>query len=121
MVGTLTYISILFLLRITGKRTLAQMTGFDFLITVAMGAAFGSILAAPSISFSEAFTIFFLLMLLQYIFSFLETRSKRFKKFVTANPTLLFHDGEFLQKNMKNVRVGKEEIIEQIRKNGILI
>ena len=69
VVGTLTYISIIFILRVSGKRTLASMNAFDFVVTVALGSAFGRILTAKQVSIAEAITTFLLLACLQFIVS----------------------------------------------------
>lgn len=118
-VGTFTYIAILFLLRISGKRTLARMSGFDFVITIAMGAAFGRVLTAKTVSIAETITVFVLLTVLQYLFSFFTVRFKAFKNFVTMEPNILFYKNKFQEKNMKKVRVGKEELQDEARKKGI--
>ncbi|CAN5815308.1 hypothetical protein BH23GEM7_BH23GEM7_39940 [soil metagenome] len=63
VVGTLGYIALLLLLRLAGKRTLAQMNAFDFVVTVAIGASFGRILTARSVALAEAVAAFTLLVL----------------------------------------------------------
>lgn len=115
VVGTLTYIGIVLILRFSGKRTLASMNAFDFIITVAMGSAFGRILTAQSVSVSEAITAFLLLVCLQFLFSFFELRSKRFSKLMSSRPTLLFYNGKFVEKNMKKQRLQKTDLMGMIR------
>lgn len=119
IVGTLTYLAIIFLLRISGKRTLMSMSGFDFIITVAIGSAFGRILTAKSVSFAEAFLTFFLLISLQYIVSWLQSRYPRFRRLLTASPTLLFYKGEFLRSNLKQQRIREEDVLAAIRQKKI--
>lgn len=119
VVGTLTYFSIIMLLRVSGKRTLASMNAFDFIITVAMGAAFGRILTAKSVSFFEAFTTFALLVTLQFIISYISVRSEKFRKFTTSQPTLLYYKGEFLRKNMKKERLNEEDVLGAVRAKRI--
>lgn len=46
VVGTLGYLALVAMLRWSTKRTLVQMSAFDFIITVALGASFGRILTA---------------------------------------------------------------------------
>lgn len=116
-VGTFTYAGIILLLRISGKRTLARMTAFDFIITITIGSAFGRILTAKSVSLVEALVTFILLVGLNYIFSVLECRSKIFKNLVTAQPTLVFYNGEFLEKAMRKQRLIKQDLISAARKN----
>lgn len=116
VVGTLTYISIIFILRISGKRTLAKMNAFDFVITLALGSAYGRILTAKQVSVAEAITTFALLALLQFIVSSLENKSRWFYQLVTSQPTLLYYRGRFLDKAMRKQRVRKESLLGTVRK-----
>ena len=116
VVGTLTYISIIFILRISGKRTLAKMNAFDFVITLALGSAYGRILTAKQVSVAEAFTTFALLALLQFIVSSLENRSRWFYQLLTSQPTLLYYRGRFPDKAMRKQRVRKESLLGTVRK-----
>lgn len=116
VVGTLTYISIILILRISGKRTLAKMNAFDFVITVALGSAYGRILTAKQVSVAEAITTFALLALLQFVVSSLENKSRWFYQLVTSQPTLLFYRGRFLEKAMRKQRVRKDSVLGTVRK-----
>lgn len=118
VVGTITYLGLVLLLRLSGKRTFTRMTAFDFVIAITIGSAFGRILTAKSVSVSESITTFILLILLQTIFSFVEVHSKIFKKLTTPRPTLLFYNGEFLKKNMRKSRVRKDELLSAMRKKS---
>lgn len=94
------------------------MTAFDFVIAITIGSAFGRILTARSVSISESMVTFMLLMSLQVIFSFLEIRFPLFRKLTTAEPTLLYHKGIYLEKNMKKVRMRKDALWSAARKKG---
>lgn len=116
IVGTLTYIGIIAILRVSGKRTLATMNAFDFIITIAMGSAFGRILTARKVSVVEAITTFLLLVLLQYILTYIEVRSKTFHRLVTSQPTLLYYNGAFLEKNLRKERIRQKDLLSVVRK-----
>ena len=115
VVGTVTYTGLILLLRVTGKRTLASMNAFDFIITVTIGSAFGRILTAREISIAEALITFALLIFLQYIVTWISVRSKKFSRLITSQPILLYYNGEFLQGNLKKERVKKTEVLSAIR------
>lgn len=119
VVGSITYFGIIFLLRASGKRSLASMNAFDFIVTVAMGSAFGRILTAKQVSLVEAIVTFALLLSLQYLISFLEVRSKAFSNLITAQPTLLYYQGSFLEKNMRKERIAKDDLLGTVRQNRI--
>ncbi len=116
VVGTLTYLGIILILRISGKRTLASMNAFDFIITVAMGSAFGRILTARSVSVAEALTAFLLLVALQYAIAWIEIRSKFFHKLITSQPALLYYNGTYIEKNLRRERINKNDLLGAVRK-----
>lgn len=118
IVGTVTYVGLVILLRLSGKRTFTRMTAFDFVIAITIGSAFGRILTAETVSISESIVAFLLLISLQLIFSFFEVRSKTFKRWTTPRPTLLFYNGKFLEKNMRKTRIRKDELLSAIRRKS---
>ena len=118
VVGTLCYIALVIILKISRKRTLASLTAFDFIVTVAIGAVFGRLLTAKDVSISEAVTAFMLLACLQLLFSWLQLKFKSFRDLFTSRPVLLYYRGEFMMEAMKKERVEKSELIGEARKKG---
>lgn len=78
VVGALMYLAVVALLRLTGSRTLASLNVFDFIVTVAIGSAFGRALTAKSVGLVEAVVAFAVLVALQYLFSALLASGKAF-------------------------------------------
>lgn len=118
IVGTLAYVAMVLLLRVTGKRALAQMNAFDFIVTVALGASFGRILTARNVALAEAVTTFALLLFLQFMVTWLQTRSPRFARTITAPPTLLYYRGQILHEMLKRERVSEGDLRTAVRENG---
>lgn len=119
VVGSLSYILLVFLLRVAGKRTLSQMSGFDFIITVAIGSTFGRLITAKGVTLSESAAAFLLLVFLQVGFGWLNMRFRWFSKIAKSQPTLLFFKDSFLEGNIRRCKVNKEEILGVIREQGI--
>ena len=119
LVGTLAYAALVVLLRVSGKRTLARMNSFDFVITVAIGATFGRILTTRSVPLVEAVTAFALLITLQYVVTSLQIRSRRFSRLVTAEPTLLLYQGQVLPEALRAERLTETELEGAVRKHGL--
>lgn len=118
LVGFASYIAIVLILRISGKRTLARMSGFDFVIAVAVGAVFGRTLTTKDLSLSETLTAFLLLAVLQFVFSYLEGKSDKFKSFFNTSPTVLYHNGAFIKQNLKKERLDESKVLFAARKKG---
>lgn len=119
ILGTLAYLAVVFLLRVSGKRTLSKMNAFDFVVTIALGSTLASILTSDSVALSQGIVALALLILLQWINTFLSVRWRSFQKILKAQPTLLVYQGEFLQDSMKQQRVTEVEILAAAREQGI--
>jgi len=118
IVGALAYAGLVFLLRITGKRTLSKMNAFDLVVTVTFGSTFASALLSNDVSLAEALTAFALLCGLQYVVAALSVRFPKFQSLIKDEPTLLYTRGEFLEPAMRRERVTREEIIAAMRGSG---
>ncbi len=115
----LAYIVVIIMLRISGKRTLAKMNAFDFVVTIALGSILGAMILNKKIPLLEGLLAVALLISLQYVITFISVRSKIFKKIISSNPTLLLYKGEFLNAVMKKERITESEIYKSVREAGI--
>lgn len=115
--AALTYPLLILVLRLGGKRTLAKMNAFDFVVTVAIGSIVASTLlsTAPVVDGVGAVAA---LVALQATVTWLSVRSDRFEALVKSEPTLVFHDGRYLDGPMRAERVTREEIRGAIRGAG---
>jgi len=119
VVTPLAYLALVALLRVSGKRTLARLNQFDFVVTVAVGAIFGRVVTARSITLAEAVTAFAVVIGLQYAVSALQLRSSRFSKVLTARPSLLYFRGTVLRDAMRTHRVTDQELLGVVLQNGL--
>jgi uncharacterized membrane protein YcaP (DUF421 family) len=119
VVGTLMYIALVVLLRVTGSRTLASMNVFDFIVTVALGAAFGRTLTTRTVALAEAVTAFVLLIALQFGVAWAQTRWTNFMGIVTNPPALLYYRGQFLRDVMRRQRVTEAILQAAVRKEQL--
>jgi len=102
-----------------GKRSVAKMNNFDWIVTVAIGAILGSSILSKSVVITESILAITLLLLLQYFLTFLSARFSIVESLTKKPPTLLFYNGEYLDKALKKQRVSRNEIDATVRKAGI--
>jgi len=119
-VGVLAYVSLMLVLRISGKRTLSQMREFDFIVTVALGSTLASVLLTKEISLMDGVVAMGILIGLQYILAYVSVRSKTFSKLISSEPTLIFYKGNFLWSALRKERVTEAEVRSILRNNGIV-
>ncbi|WP_128254058.1 DUF421 domain-containing protein [Falsirhodobacter deserti] len=118
IVGTLAYILLVFFLRVSGKRTLAKLNAFDLVVTVALGSTLASTLLQESVALAEGATAFLLLVMLQFVVTFLSVRSNWFARTVRSEPKLLARDGQLCHAAMKQERITEDEALSAARASG---
>lgn len=118
LLGLSAYISLIALLRVSGKRTLSKMNMFDWVVTVAMGSVMASILVSDGVTYLQGMAAFVTLIGAQWVVTTLSVRSRAFEKLVKAPPTILYYDGVYLEKAIHQERVPRSEILGAIRQSG---
>lgn len=119
VVGVLAYAALVFLLRVSGKRTLSKMNAFDLVVTVALGSTLATVLLSRDVPLVVGALAFALLIGLQYAITWLSVRSQTVSRLVKAEPSLLFYRGRFLQDALRRERVLEEEVLAALRSQGI--
>jgi uncharacterized membrane protein YcaP (DUF421 family) len=90
LVGAAAYVTLVVILRTSGKRTLAKLNAFDLVVTVALG----STLAGLTTRFGG-------------------------RAVVTANPTLLVERGRIVESALRPQRVTESEVLQAVRSSGV--
>ena len=112
------YVAVVLILRVTGKRSLAKLNAFDFIVTIALGSIMASVILLKDISLAEGLTALLALTLLQFVVTWISRRSPAFAGLVRSDPRLLLRDGRFLEEALTIERVTHGEVEAAIRKKG---
>lgn len=118
VVGLLAYVTVVLFLRISGKRTLAKLNAFDLVVTVALGSILSTILLNQNVALAEGAAALALLILLQFLVTFVSVRSETFARLVRSNPQVIVRNGEFCRDAMRRERITEGEILSAVRANG---
>jgi uncharacterized membrane protein YcaP (DUF421 family) len=118
IVAIVAYIALIVLLQVFGKRTLATMTAFDFVVTVAIGSILANILLSRDTVIMEGMTAFAALIGIQYVISAFSSRFRQFETYVKSGPRLLLYQGQFLNDAMQDERVTEADVLFAIRQRG---
>jgi uncharacterized membrane protein YcaP (DUF421 family) len=117
-VGASAYVTVVLVLRLSGKRTLAKLNAFDLVVTVALGSTLATILLNSDVSWAEGAVGLLVLALLQSVVAWVTVRRPRLRGLVTARPTLLLRDGCALPAALREARVTMDEIRQVVRASG---
>jgi uncharacterized membrane protein YcaP (DUF421 family) len=114
------YLYMMFITRVTGKRTFAKMTSFDFAVTIAMGSILADAVNKPVSSLMPAIVSIALLAGLQALFAKLLSSSDVAQKVMTNTPILLMKNGTILKENLKKTLVSQADLMGKLREANVL-
>ncbi len=113
--AALVYLILLVLFRITGKRSLAQTTTFDFVLLLIVSEAIQQAMLAQDDSMTNAFLIVATLLGIDIALSLIKEKSKTLEKLIDDVPLVLVDDGKPLRDRMEKARVDEEDILSSAR------
>lgn len=109
------YIFLLVIFRIAGKRALAQITTFDFVLLLIIGEATQQGLLGNDFSVTNAFLVILTLIGLDIGMALIKQRSKSFEQLVDGVPVIIVEDGRPLKDRMDRARVDVSDVLTAAR------
>jgi uncharacterized membrane protein YcaP (DUF421 family) len=114
------YLILLILLRVAGKRTLSQVTTFDFVLILIIAETTQQALLGEDYSLTNMTIIASTLVLLSLVFAYVDFYLPNVSKWVDGAPLIVVRDGEILKDRVRKELVTEEDILESARmKHGI--
>ncbi|MBU1357154.1 MAG: DUF421 domain-containing protein [Gammaproteobacteria bacterium] len=117
--GVLAYVGLVVMLRASGKRTLSKMNAFDLIVTVALGSTLATVLLSKDVSLAQGLLALALLVLMQFVVTWLSVRIEWVRRLVTSEPALLAYDGQLLHGALRRARVTPAEVFAAVRAAGL--
>ena len=109
------YAFLLLVFRLAGKRSLAQITTFDFVLLLVIGEATQQALLGDDFSLTNAFVVILTLLGIDIALSLLKQRSPLMDKWLDDIPLVLVDDGKPLRDRMEKARVDESDILSAAR------
>jgi uncharacterized membrane protein YcaP (DUF421 family) len=111
------YLFVFVVFRISGQRTLAQITTFDFVLLLIIGEATQQGLLADDFSVTNAFVVVGTLILTDIAMSLAQKRFPALERLVEGLPVVLIDNGQKVDLHMKRSRVSEADILERARQS----
>lgn len=115
VMSILIYILFVILLRISGKRTLANYKIYDWVISITIGSVGASAILLEDVVFVDGFVSILLLIVLQRSLAYISVKSVKARTFLEGRPTLLYYKGHYLEAAMLKSGVTTTDISQNIR------
>ena len=109
------YFFLLIVFRIAGKRTLAQITPFDFVLLLVIGEATQGALVGQDESLTAAAIIIVTMVGLNVLLSEIKERSRRAENWLDDTPLVIVDEGRLLEERLRKERIGEDDILHAAR------
>lgn len=110
------YIVLLVFFRLSGKRSLAQITTFDFILLLIIGEATQQALLGDDFSLTNALLVVLTLLSLDIGFSLLQEHLPLVDRFIDGTPLLIIDNGTVLDDRLEKARVDRADILSAARR-----
>jgi uncharacterized membrane protein YcaP (DUF421 family) len=106
------YVFLLIIFRIAGRRTLAEINTFDFVLLLILGEATQQGLIGDDFSVTRALLLITSLIGLDIGMSFLQRRFRTLDKIIDGVPLIIVEDGEPVKDRMDRARIDEADVLE---------
>lgn len=112
-------IGVMIILRLLGKKELAQITPLDFVYALILGSIIEESLYETTMPFYEMLFALAYWALLIYIIETFALKNERFRKITKGTPQMLINDGELDVKVMNRNMMDVDEVREMLRMQNV--
>ncbi len=113
--ATAIYLELLVILRLSGKRTLAQITVFDFVLLLVVAEATQQGLLGDDFSVTNALLVIMTLIGIERTADLLAVKSDRFDRLLEGGSVVIVEDGRPNDERLQKLRVSLDDVLEQAR------
>ncbi|MBL3684792.1 DUF421 domain-containing protein (plasmid) [Sinorhizobium meliloti] len=113
--GITIYFILLAALRLSGRRTVAQMTTFDFVLLLIIAETTQQALLGDDFSIVNATLLILTLFGVDIVLSYVKQWSPKIALFLDGTPTVLIADGKVDERAVRRARVNIEDILVAAR------
>jgi uncharacterized membrane protein YcaP (DUF421 family) len=109
------YFPLLLVFRLAGRRTLSQMTSFDFVLLLIIGESTQQALLGEDFSLTNAYLVILTLVGIDILLSLWKQRSPQIERMIDGLPTILVENGQPLKDRMVRARVDEQDVLAAAR------
>ena len=111
------YAFLLVVVRLSGKRTLAEVTVFDFILLLIISECTQQAMTGNDFSVTNGFILVATLIAVDRFSDWVSSRSHRADRLLNDVPLVLVDDGQVLEERLRWSHIRREEIMDEARKS----
>jgi len=113
--GAIVYLALLVMVRLSGRRTISQLTPFDLLVVMLLSEAVSNGMSGGDDSVAGGLIIAATLIVLNASIGILSANSRKMESLFDGDAVLIGRDGVFFEKVVKRSRIGESDIEQALR------
>jgi uncharacterized membrane protein YcaP (DUF421 family) len=113
------YVFLILMIRLVGRRMMAQLSAIDFVVIILLGSAVETAMVGASTSLVAGLVAASVLLVSNRLLTMVMVRSKRLRHLVTGGPVLLVHGGRILQTRVRRLGFTEADVLEALRERGV--
>jgi uncharacterized membrane protein YcaP (DUF421 family) len=111
------YLLLIIVFKIIGRRSLAQMTSFDLILSFIIGRAAIQAIMGDDYSITNSVIVIITYVGIEAVFTFLKNKSKSINKLILGVPLILVENSNPYYDRMKKSHISMNDILSAARKD----
>lgn len=117
--SVVTFVTLLWLTRIMGKKQLSQLSYFHYITGITIGSIAGEISAQSETHFINGFIALVWWFVFTMVMSYILLRWKGARKALDDEPTIIIREGKVLTRSLKSLRMHMDDVMMLLREQSI--
>jgi uncharacterized membrane protein YcaP (DUF421 family) len=115
----LSFVVLFAMTRLVGKRQIAQLSFFDYVVGISIGSIAASVSVDPNIKLMNGMVGLLVWAILPMTIFYFNLKSYKFRGLSNGSPSVVIKDGRILERNLKKERISVDELMLLLRKKNI--
>jgi uncharacterized membrane protein YcaP (DUF421 family) len=116
--GTIMYLAVFAILRLSGRRLLGELAMLDNIFVVLLAIAAFPAMVGDQRSIGSGIILLFTIVLWNYILNWITFHFPRLERLVASPPLLVVENGKLIRRNMRREFLTVEELMFNLRERG---
>lgn len=112
------YFSVIISLRIMGKRQIGELQPSELVVTIMISDLATIPMESIDVSLFSGIIPVLTLIIAEVLISFLNLKSKKIRKFMLGEPSVIIYNGKINEKELERLRFNIDDLLEELRLNN---
>jgi len=116
---SLSFLALLILTRIMGRKEISQMTFFNFVSAITIGTLSGALVTDKTLSIGNGLTALLAWSILTIIIGIMTIKSKKTRQLIDSEPIIVIKEGKIMEEALRKVRLDMDSLRASLREKDI--